>query len=77
MPVLCENPSPSITRLVLDRPKKMNAMNKEMLESLSAHLKELNKRNDLRCLIITGAGDAFSTGADIAMDSGLIDFSKL
>ena len=76
MPVLCENLSPSITKLVLDRPKKMNAMNKEMLESLSAHLKELNKRNDLRCLIITGAGDAFSTGADIAMDSGLIDFSK-
>jgi len=41
-----------------------NAMNFEMLEDLSDKLDELSK-TDIRCLVFTGTGKSFSSGADL------------
>jgi enoyl-CoA hydratase len=49
--------------LVIDRPK-MNALNRELLQELSACLDGLGKES-LSALIVTGAGRAFVAGADI------------
>jgi enoyl-CoA hydratase len=56
-----------IVRLTITRPKALNALNSAVLSELEAVLTELEKRNDLRGVLITGAGEkAFVAGADIA-----------
>ena len=58
--------SEGIRTLTVDRPEKLNALNSAVLEMLDARLAEAQNETDLRCLIITGAGDkAFIAGADI------------
>lgn len=55
-----------IRTLTVDRPEKLNALNAAVLETLDALLTEAQNATDLRCLIITGAGEkAFIAGADI------------
>lgn len=52
--------------LTLNRPEKRNALSTELLESLRTALYDLKNREELKALVITGAGDkAFSAGADI------------
>ncbi|MGE4620127.1 MAG: enoyl-CoA hydratase-related protein [Planctomycetota bacterium] len=52
--------------LTLNRPEKKNALDKEMVDALHEMLSTLEKRDDLSCLILHGAGDSFVAGADIA-----------
>ncbi|MDC0651810.1 enoyl-CoA hydratase/isomerase family protein, partial [Alphaproteobacteria bacterium] len=54
-----------IFELVFNNPKSRNALNKIMLKEISESLDELNSNKDLRILIITGEGKAFSAGADL------------
>jgi enoyl-CoA hydratase/carnithine racemase len=68
--------------LTLNRPDTMNAMSQEMMSALDCHVTALAERNDIRVVIITGMGRAFSAGGNLiefetAMESGgttLIDF---
>lgn len=55
-----------IATLTLNRPEKMNAIsNKMMSEELPDALSRIEKEDDIKVLILTGAGDrAFCTGAD-------------
>jgi enoyl-CoA hydratase len=55
-----------IRTLTVDRPEKLNALNAAVLEMLDVRLAEAQNETDLRCVIVTGAGDkAFIAGADI------------
>lgn len=54
-----------IGRIVLDRPQKLNAMNAEMFTDLRAVLDEAMAQDELRVLILEGAGRAFSVGMDV------------
>jgi enoyl-CoA hydratase len=55
-----------IRTLTVDRPEKLNALNAAVLETLDGQLADAQNEPDLRCLIITGAGEkAFIAGADI------------
>ena len=55
-----------ILTLTVDRPEKLNALNAAVLEMLDVRLAEAQNETDLRCVIVTGAGDkAFIAGADI------------
>lgn len=57
----------SIVLLTLNRPEKLNALDYEMIDLLMDRLNEVEEREDIRGVILTGAGDrAFSAGADIA-----------
>lgn len=55
-----------IATLTLNRPKVLNALNGQLLRELDAALDELRDNNDVRAVLITGAGEkAFAAGADI------------
>jgi enoyl-CoA hydratase/carnithine racemase len=49
----------------MHRPEKKNALSMAMAEELIALLAEVERRSDDRVLVITGAGGAFSSGADL------------
>ncbi|WP_373191359.1 enoyl-CoA hydratase-related protein, partial [Halomonas sp.] len=56
-----------IVRLTINRPKALNALNSEILTELESVLADLERRDDLRAVLITGDGEkAFVAGADIA-----------
>ena len=58
----------TIARLVLSRPERHNAMNVAMQEELEQATLELERRQSaLRCVILTGAGASFSSGADLKL----------
>jgi enoyl-CoA hydratase len=53
--------------LTLNRPEKRNALNRELLDGLAAAFAELETDDDVRVIVLTGAGDrAFSAGMDLA-----------
>lgn len=53
--------------LTLNRPDKLNAFTPEMLGEIETVLKEISTPDsDARCLLITGSGRAFCSGADLA-----------
>jgi 2-(1,2-epoxy-1,2-dihydrophenyl)acetyl-CoA isomerase len=51
-------------RVVLNRPESLNAVTPQLGRDLLAAL-ELAREDDVRCVTITGAGRAFSSGADL------------
>ena len=55
-----------IARITLNRPEKRNALNPELIAALQAALREANENRDVRAIILTGAGDDFCSGADLA-----------
>lgn len=54
-----------VAQLVLDRPRKLNAMNDEVLEGFSAAVDELGADPDVSVVVISGAGGNFSVGFDV------------
>jgi enoyl-CoA hydratase/carnithine racemase len=50
--------------ITLNRPEKLNAMNLKMKNELSDALSEMEVDEDIRAVILTGAGRAFSAGHD-------------
>ncbi|MBI3556894.1 MAG: enoyl-CoA hydratase/isomerase family protein [Deltaproteobacteria bacterium] len=69
--------------LRINRPKALNALNGKVLKEFSGILDELNRRKDIRAVVLTGAGEkAFIAGADIAEMSGMsqilaLEFARL
>ncbi|MCH4565331.1 enoyl-CoA hydratase-related protein [Halomonas sp. EGI 63088] len=56
-----------VVRLTITRPKALNALNSAVIDELEAVLTDLEKRDDLRAVLITGDGEkSFVAGADIA-----------
>lgn len=60
-----------IATITLNRPEKMNAMDAEMYEQISRHLKRIDEDDGIWIGIVTGAGDrAFTAGADLVSVHG-------
>ena len=55
-----------IAKITLNRPSALNAINDTMGGELLATLREMEKNETVRCLVITGAGRAFSAGEDVS-----------
>ncbi len=56
-----------IFTITINRPEKMNALNKDVIAELGQALAEVYSRTDIKTAIITGAGaKAFIAGADIS-----------
>lgn len=56
-----------ICTITINRPEKMNALNRELIDELGAALDEVLSKDDIKGAILTGAGDkAFVAGADIS-----------
>lgn len=59
-----------IATIKLNRPKVLNAMNKQTWLDFQVALEEVKNDPDIKVLIITGEGSAFSTGADLKESKG-------
>jgi enoyl-CoA hydratase/carnithine racemase len=59
-----EVPGP-IARLTLNRPERLNAMGATMLRELAEAARWFDGRPEVRVVIVSGAGRAFSAGADL------------
>lgn len=51
--------------VTMNRPEAKNAMNKSQAEGIAAAMDRLEADNDLRCAILTGAGNTFCSGMDL------------
>ncbi|MET7650084.1 enoyl-CoA hydratase/isomerase family protein [Streptomyces sp. NPDC005486] len=54
-----------IAVLTLDRPERLNPVGSGTVERLTRALNDLRDNDDVRALVLTGAGRAFSAGADL------------
>jgi enoyl-CoA hydratase/carnithine racemase len=65
--LVCDVPRPAVARITLNRPEKMNAYTFAMTQELQSAVAAYRDDDDLRALVITGAGTrAFCTGGDIS-----------
>jgi enoyl-CoA hydratase/carnithine racemase len=62
--------SGNVLRLQFNRPSKKNAMTVAMYAALAEELDRANQNDDVRAVLIHGAGDSFTAGNDLA------DFTK-
>jgi len=51
--------------ITLNRPKALNALNKELADELCSALASFDSNPTIRCIVITGSEKAFAAGADI------------
>lgn len=58
----------NVATITLNRPEKRNAMSPALMEEFAEALADAEKNKDIRAIIITGAGKAFSAGGDIKLD---------
>lgn len=54
-----------IAIFTLNRPERLNAISRDMLNELSNKMVEANKDPDIRCIVLTGAGRGFCSGLDL------------
>jgi enoyl-CoA hydratase len=65
------NPHPHVALVTLNRPERMNAMAFDVMVPLRDTLRQIGDDNDIRVVVLTGAGRAFCSGADLE-DPGAI-----
>ncbi|MGQ0659501.1 enoyl-CoA hydratase-related protein [Sphingosinicella sp.] len=70
--VRLEQGEDGVATLTLDRPKSLNALNGAMVDELRAAVESLSD-SGARCLLMTGEGLGFSSGADLTSGGGLPD----
>lgn len=66
----------SVAWITLNRPDKMNAFNAKMHEELTATLKEAEKDDRVRAVLLTGAGRGFCAGQDLTEAQAAMDISE-
>ncbi len=65
------NISDHVARVTINRPERMNAIDRGAADRLAAIWDEIEGSADIRCVVLTGAGDkAFSAGADLKDGGG-------
>jgi len=55
-----------VATVTLNRPDKLNALNEEMREAIAAHFSALGQDDDVRVIILTGAGRGFCGSGDVS-----------
>ncbi|KFH65469.1 hypothetical protein MVEG_08947 [Podila verticillata NRRL 6337] len=58
-------PSPFVAHVELNRPKKMNAINGQMWKDIRSVFDTLKYDEDVRAIVLSGAGRAFTSGIDL------------
>lgn len=65
-----------VATLTLNRPDRMNAFNETMVRDMVAAFDITDANDDVRAVIVTGAGKAFCAGADLASAGDTFDYEK-
>jgi len=63
--VLVDRPADGVTRLTLNRPDRLNALDRELVGELLAALAAVDADHECRAVILTGAGKGFCAGLDL------------
>ena len=63
--VLLTRRDSGVVWLTLNRPERKNSISPELRDELLAALDEARTDDDVRCIVVTGAGDAFCSGVDL------------
>lgn len=69
--------SDNILTLTLNRPDKLNAVTIELLDEMIAAFDAADADDEVRAIIVTGAGRAFCAGADLSQGAKSFDFDAL
>jgi methylglutaconyl-CoA hydratase len=65
-PVVLYELAEGVARITLNRPAKRNALNDEMISGLKALLRQAHDDDQIRAIVLSGSGDDFCPGADLA-----------
>ena len=68
--VRVERPRDRVAVVTLDRPERMNSMSFDVMVPLRDALRALSDDNDVRAVVLTGAGRGFCSGADQSGETG-------
>jgi enoyl-CoA hydratase len=63
--VIVDRPRPHVALVTMNRPERMNAMAFDVMIPLREALEEIAHDNDVRVVVLTGAGHGFCSGADL------------
>jgi enoyl-CoA hydratase/carnithine racemase len=72
-----EQPTPGVVLVTLNRPERYNAMTDTMFVELERLAFGLDDEDDLRCVVLTGAGKAFCAGYDMEAADELAEIGAL
>lgn len=61
-----------VATITLNRPAKLNAMSWVMFEEIGAAFRRAADDADVRCVVVTGAGEAFCSGADLTDPANIV-----
>ena len=64
-------------RIILNRPEKLNALSLALQAELSEALWEADNNNDVHCVVLKGAGRAFSAGYALSGGGGRVPVSRI
>jgi len=74
------HPRPDVALITLNRPEKLNALNHGLVEDLHRTLDDLNRDDDVRVVVLTGAGRGFCSGLDLTepapIDPSRVEFPR-
>ncbi|MCW1957757.1 MAG: enoyl-CoA hydratase-related protein, partial [Mycobacterium sp.] len=62
-----------VTTIELQRPERRNALNSELVDTLREAVQK-SADDDVRAIVLTGAGTVFCAGADLSGDGFAADF---
>ncbi len=65
-----------VVRITLDRPERRNALDGELVAALTAAVRNASDAAGARCVVLGGAGDAFSAGADAGWMRASLELSE-
>jgi enoyl-CoA hydratase len=68
--VLVDRPAPGVAQVTLNLPERMNSMSFDVMVPLRELLRELSDDNEVRAVVLTGAGRGFCSGADQSGERG-------
>mmetsp|Transcript_8171 Transcript_8171/g.8031 ORF Transcript_8171/g.8031 Transcript_8171/m.8031 type:complete len:272 (+) Transcript_8171:90-905(+) len=74
--IILERLSENIALVTMNRPEKLNALNKTLIEELSKTIDDLSENPDIRCIILNASGRAFCAGIDVVYKSKLLEESQ-
>lgn len=75
--VLLDHPREHVALITLNRPERRNAMAFDVMIPLRETVERVSRDNDVRVIVLTGAGDGFCSGADLEDPGPLPDIDGL
>ena len=54
-----------VEHVTLNRPERLNALNQPMTDALFTYFEAMRRKTEVRVIVLTGAGRAFCSGADL------------